>query len=372
MSAQPSDRPHACEPEDGPKPSGGGSGDDVQFGKIPYALIDAGIVRRMTPADVAVYLVICAHNLRSDWRVWPSFDRIASLTPYTRRSVVRSVARLRALGVIEVESGGGRGNPNRYRICLQNRDTPVPVSKGDRGDTVPGKQGPSGRETGTPESRKGDARVPRMREKEKRRAAIQNLPTQQPSEANGRPLDVRGSAAAGGGDIGKDQAGANGHTVKALQRHGLDSAQYLLGEFPNATADVIDRAMSNASRSAGVGARVEHFRQRVPAILQADMRRQAREESDRRAREAQKRAASERAVRDRAEKQERDAWLRDLPEADRDRLRKEALAGANPILSETWRKAGPEHPGLKAAMYSLGKREGVGQHDHCDATAHVV
>jgi hypothetical protein len=55
-----------------------------------------------------------------------------------------------------------------------------------------------------------------------------------------------------------------------LVRHNVGTAAYLLEEFPEATADLIQLAMDGVSARAKVGARVSHFRRRMPEVMAAE------------------------------------------------------------------------------------------------------
>ena len=100
----------------------------VQFGRIPYAMIDSGALRTTKPADLAVYVVICGHCNGTAWMARVSTERIAELTGFDVRSVYRALLRLQTQGLIEIVSGGGRGRSNLYQITT-NPDTGVSVSK---------------------------------------------------------------------------------------------------------------------------------------------------------------------------------------------------------------------------------------------------
>ncbi|NQV80621.1 MAG: hypothetical protein HQ495_08705, partial [Alphaproteobacteria bacterium] len=86
-----------------------------QFGRVPYAPIDARAVATMKPADAKVYVVLCAH-VGSDWTANPGQRRIARLAGLTHGAVGKALARLAGIGLIEVARGCGRRSDN-YRIC---------------------------------------------------------------------------------------------------------------------------------------------------------------------------------------------------------------------------------------------------------------
>lgn len=68
-------------------------------------------------------------------RVYPSIARVAYKTGMSPRHVKRLSHELVSLGLMElVEEGGGRGNPNRYRLTLDNGDNLTPFSEWRKGD----------------------------------------------------------------------------------------------------------------------------------------------------------------------------------------------------------------------------------------------
>lgn len=104
--------------------------------------------------DLLVLLVIADHASDDGTNSWPGRATIARRCRVTERSVKRSIARLRELGLIDVRlNAGGTADtpndrrPNRYRVAVEKL--------GERGDT----HAPSLADGGTPEVERGDARV---------------------------------------------------------------------------------------------------------------------------------------------------------------------------------------------------------------------
>lgn len=69
-----------------------------------------------TLADRLVLIAIANHVHPGGTHSWPGVDRIAAEARVDRATVYRSLARLVALGELEVARGGGRGNTNAYTL----------------------------------------------------------------------------------------------------------------------------------------------------------------------------------------------------------------------------------------------------------------
>lgn len=103
--------------------------DTPNYGRVPYAIVDAGGLAKMKPADVAVYLVLCAHA-DQEWQAYPGLNRIAHLTGLSRAAVCVATRRLAQLGVIRITRGGGRGRASCYALVTDpvNSQPPLTVS----------------------------------------------------------------------------------------------------------------------------------------------------------------------------------------------------------------------------------------------------
>lgn len=86
----------------------------IQFGRVPYDIIDAGLIADTKPAATAVYLVLLAH-VDENWTARVGMRRLAKLAGVMLGSVSRSVAQLRDAGLIETEPAG-KGHPWLYKI----------------------------------------------------------------------------------------------------------------------------------------------------------------------------------------------------------------------------------------------------------------
>ncbi len=74
--------------------------DNIQFGRVPYGMIDAGLIADLKPAAAKVYLVLLAHA-DQEWRARVGMRRMAKLAGVMVGSVSRSVAQLRSAGLID-------------------------------------------------------------------------------------------------------------------------------------------------------------------------------------------------------------------------------------------------------------------------------
>jgi biotin operon repressor len=73
-----------------------------RFATIPLALLDSDNGLNLTPAELLVVIVLNAFRWRGDDLVYPSQERIASMTGLSRRTVQRALDRLAADGLIVV------------------------------------------------------------------------------------------------------------------------------------------------------------------------------------------------------------------------------------------------------------------------------
>lgn len=80
-----------------------------------HALRTAACDSRLARSDVGVLAQILEHINRETGEAYPGMGRIARLANVDRRTVVRCVAKLTALGYVLRESGR-RGKTNRYRM----------------------------------------------------------------------------------------------------------------------------------------------------------------------------------------------------------------------------------------------------------------
>ncbi|MDF2602208.1 MAG: hypothetical protein K0Q54_5031, partial [Methylobacterium brachiatum] len=78
--------------------------------------------RELTPLAFHVAYVIGQHLNRESRDAWPSQVRLAEILQVNERSVRNAVEQLRSRGHLSVTVRHGRGDSNRYRIILKNRN----------------------------------------------------------------------------------------------------------------------------------------------------------------------------------------------------------------------------------------------------------
>ena len=98
------------------------SGDPIQFGRVPFAHIDAGAAASMKPADLRVYVVLCAHA-DHEWSACIGMRRIARLAGIHIGTASAAVGRLKVAGLIQTNNPGN-GAAYRYRI-VADRSAPA-------------------------------------------------------------------------------------------------------------------------------------------------------------------------------------------------------------------------------------------------------
>ena len=208
----------------------------IQFGRLPYDIIAGGGIRGLKQADALVYLAISAH-LNADWAAKVSLDRLDNLTGLTRQSVVNGIRRLKDKNLIKVKRGGGRSRCNTYQVTTNSQELlTVYNNKTVKPDHQNSQR--SYEETVKPDHQNSQPPLTRTERTEYKQK-------QQEVDA----VD------------GQSQQEKKQELLEALDRHGLGSASYLLGDFKGRlTPGLIDETMKGISSNAGTGARVNHFR----------------------------------------------------------------------------------------------------------------
>ena len=88
---------------------------------VPQSLLKTGAIRKLSRADITVYLAIASHAQFDTAFCWPSLDRLAALAGVSERTVRRSIDNLEEYGLVEKTRGGGgrsgnRGITNQYEL----------------------------------------------------------------------------------------------------------------------------------------------------------------------------------------------------------------------------------------------------------------
>jgi len=99
------------------------------------------------PYGLAVYMVLARYANNETQECWPSTRKIAELTGMSRTTVKKELRTLQRLGVVTVQSGRGRYNPNRY--TLQDITKAVEVN-GPPGDLLESSMGHQATTNGAP------------------------------------------------------------------------------------------------------------------------------------------------------------------------------------------------------------------------------
>ena len=82
-------------------------------------LLQAAIMNpALTKADALVLAALIDYTNDAQGFAWPSVEALARVTDLTGRSVQRSCRRLEAAGLIATVSGGGKMQPNAYRVLF--------------------------------------------------------------------------------------------------------------------------------------------------------------------------------------------------------------------------------------------------------------
>ncbi len=233
-------------------------GNGVQFGKIPYPVIDSGVIASLKGSEAKVYLVILAHMQSSDWTSRLSQERISRLTGLRRPTVVKAVAGLSRAGLLRITRGCGRGITNVYRI---NSHPDVTYSE----PRIQAKQSP-GSDPFKAENRQlgGEKQSSMVLETVSNDTQNSHLGVT-PTEGTDSNISEQMLTAADSKKV-PEQSRA---VLDTLNNHGIGAPtdQKLVREFPDITTALITEALVGASTSAGPGCRVELIRKRMPGLI---------------------------------------------------------------------------------------------------------
>lgn len=129
------------------------------FGVIPLSVATSIEVQSLSHRALRLYLVLLArHNAKRDGWAW-SLTALANDTGIARNKVHYAIQQLAEVGLLEVESGGGRASTH-YRCLIPPSQRVVPTV-GTRTDVLDPNSGTSVVPTaGTSQSHAGNAAVP--------------------------------------------------------------------------------------------------------------------------------------------------------------------------------------------------------------------
>lgn len=86
------------------------------YGRVPYWVVDDGLIAKMSGTEAKIYVVLCAHADGETGKCWPSLATIAREAGVCRRTAIRAVQRLKAIDAIDTTPGRGRKHATRYTI----------------------------------------------------------------------------------------------------------------------------------------------------------------------------------------------------------------------------------------------------------------
>lgn len=105
----------------------------------PFTLLPNWVIRDgiLDAYEMAVYLVLLSHRDHKTGTAFPGFDKIKKQSRLSRNTVIRTIPKLEARGLITVtrrKRGNGKNDPNLYKVAVFNRNRSV--------DNLPPKKGP--------------------------------------------------------------------------------------------------------------------------------------------------------------------------------------------------------------------------------------
>lgn len=103
---------------------------DWNFFKIPQAIIDSGLLARMKPSEIKVYLAISRHADYKTGRAFPSIALICKFSGMNKNVVCRATERLEYFGVIEkYRAPKAFKYKNVYRVLRNPKINPLVIPR---------------------------------------------------------------------------------------------------------------------------------------------------------------------------------------------------------------------------------------------------
>ena len=103
---------------------------DRNFFKIPWAIIDSGLLARIKPSEVKVYLALSRHADYKTGRAFPSIALICKLSGMNKNVVCRATERLEYFGVIEkYRAPKAFKYKNVYRVLRNPKINPLIIPR---------------------------------------------------------------------------------------------------------------------------------------------------------------------------------------------------------------------------------------------------
>ncbi len=93
-----------------------------------YKYIEYGRTLGLRGPTQQIGAMLSTYADRDGW-AWPSIETLARSSGVSKRMTPKALKNLEALGVIEIETGGGRGKTSRYRFTLQPPTASTPELK---------------------------------------------------------------------------------------------------------------------------------------------------------------------------------------------------------------------------------------------------
>jgi len=240
--------------------------DASQFGKVPYQIINSGLVGSMKGSDAKVYLVLVGHCSGKNWTACPSLARIAELSGLSRQGVCRSIRHLKKIRAIQVKIGGGRGHANCYilspnshteeTVYIECKKAPSTIENSQLCFTDPVKETVN---NGTPKQSSQISKTVTSK-------ALNSGALVTRTEYNRKEQTEQKGAAA---EIEGKERDRSHNTLAALHHHGIEAPtdQQLINEFPGIRAWMVNEAVSGLNGTAGPGKRINKIREKMPEIL---------------------------------------------------------------------------------------------------------
>jgi hypothetical protein len=332
------------------------NGQQVQFGRVPYPPIEAGIVTQMKPADAKVYIVLCMHA-NKNWIACPGQRRIAKLTGLTHGTVQVAAERLAALGAIEVEAGRG-SRPTTYRICALASQGAIdglrPTADSDRALQ---------RRDFAPYGGANCALYPQgQTEEQKKKQSSNTSAAAYSSSTNISRVRAKPGKYANVG-ITLDSNFPSDPILSELDRLGITAAKTrtAIASTPNITVGAIGEALRTgeaARDGCPVGVRVNALRDHLPAAIEAIRQREERISQAAQAKHEQEERHHLERQQIEQQRQEVRSAIDAMADDELQELKQQVVARYedNPIARSTFERADPKtHPGLMREIVVIAK-----------------
>lgn len=309
--------------------------DSVQFGRIPYEMICAGVTKGMSRGAARVYLAIAAHA-NAEWVCRLSLPRLEELTGLSRPGVIISIECLEKIGAIDVQRGGGRGIANQFRVETNSQAYLTLLQPKESSPLNP------------LDARKGQVSEPKQSSFGGKTVKFRGLNSQAhltPTDKNSVEQQQQTGAAAGDDEL-------NSEIIEALRAAGIGNpARSRLAGTPGVTVDLVQGEVARLDgKGKGPAILIENIHTAAAKSI-AERERAGRDQADT---DARRRATGEKLARRAAADASAKEVIDSLADDRLAELQQQVLETCQELKADSWRHADPrECPDLMREIARL-------------------